>query len=148
MKEKPLIDSDAVKRIMGMLNSSDLDNKYVGLKALNESNIDDSISFLIVLYKFSKSGSNDWKEHAPKVWSAMESIRLVDDETQQPTASVLLRKMIELSAPIEAITLYLELHSQQLIETLQAWGYPMEYMDVEIKLKQKEYEQSRLTSES
>jgi hypothetical protein len=148
MKEKVIIDKESCERLMGMLNSSDRDNRYIALKAINESNIKESMGYIMLLYKFSKAGVHSWNEEAPEAMKMFADMGLINDKVRVPTASALLETMIRINTPIETVKKYLEFHSEQLIETLSQWGYPMKYMNVEITLKEKEYEQDGLVSKS
>ena len=139
MGDKVTLDKEKSRNLMKMLTSSDQDNRLVALKAMNECNIEESLGFLLVLYKFGGLGSKRWESEAPNVWEKFESISLVDKIKGMPTATNILNKMIMISAPTEAITSFLEFHSEDLIDTLRQWGYPMELMDVQITLKEKEY---------
>jgi hypothetical protein len=148
MKEKVTISKEECERLMRMLNSSDRDNSFIALKAINESNIEESVSFILLLYKFSNIGTKEWRDNAPNAYEKLKQIKIIDEIKGMPTASAVLTTMIRIDAPLEAVKKYLEFHSEQLIETLSSWGYPMRYMNVEITLKEKEYEQDRLISKS
>ena len=60
---------------------------------------------------------------------------IVDEETMQmPTASKILRTMIAQDVKLEVIAMFLELHNKSLVDTLNAWGYNTDLLDVKIKL--------------
>ena len=122
-----------------MIASEDQDNKYIALKSIDEVNIDESLGFIMLLYKFSGISSSIWNQECPKVWSKFKSIHLIDDKSPNPisvSASKVIRTMIAQHCNIEALTMFLQLHNDSLLNVLKAWGYDLSDLEIYIKLKE------------
>jgi hypothetical protein len=126
------------ENLLSMLNSSDRDNYYVALKAIDAHEFDDStVGFLLYLYKFSKCTYAKWKEEAPKSTVILEKLlRGLSDEPL--TYSRALTVMINKRVNKDSIEMFLERHVKELVTQLENIGYPTEKLDLSIKLKERE----------
>ena len=130
-----ILNKEETLNLLEMLSSEDKDNSFIALKSINELNITDSLGYIILLFKFSKASTNDWKNECPLLWNMFINQHIVDEETMQmPTASKILRTMIAQDVKLEVIAMFLELHNKSLVDTLNAWGYNTDLLDVKIKL--------------
>lgn len=136
--KKEIITRKECNRLFTIINSSDGENEYIALKLINESDIIESLGFIILLYKFSKIDNLTWEYDCPNVWKKLNEIQLIneDEEIVTPTSSEVLKTMIAYDCDIDAIAEFLVLHSETLVKTLKVWGYPTELLNINITLKQ------------
>jgi RNA-binding protein YhbY len=135
-------DSD---NLLKMLRSDDQDNNYIALKIIEQSNIKESIGFILILFKFGEVSNEDWEEHCPNCWIEFIKIGLVDPAEMHLSTSKVLKILIFQAATIEQVTLFIELHTDLLLDTLDSWGYPIGNLDINVTLK-KDVKQGRITS--
>ena len=123
------------ENLISMLNSSDRDNYYVALKAIDAHDFDDkSVGFLLYLYKFSKSTYEEWENEAPKAAKLLD--KLLPGISGEPlTYSRALTVMIDKRVDTDAIEMFLERHVKELVGQLETMGYPTIKLDFSIKLK-------------
>jgi len=146
---KKIINRKECNRLFSMIDSSDDENKYIAVKIINESDIDESLGFILLLYKFSKIDNLTWEQDCPNVWKKLNSIKLIDESQIiiSPTSSAVLKTMITYDCDMNAIAEFLVLHAKTLVETLEAWGYPTGLLNIDITLKENIYDdKSRIAS--
>lgn len=129
------LNKQETENLISMLNSSDRDNYYIALKAIDAHEYDDkSVGFLLYLYKFSKSTYKTWQEEAPKACKILEN--LLPGISDEPlTYARALTVMINKRVDKDAIEMFLERHVKELVTQLDNMGYPTVELDFNIKLK-------------
>lgn len=142
-----VLDKDGVKNLFNMIKSSDGDNKYIALKSIDESNINESLGFILVLFKFGGATSSEWEEHCPNCWKRFNDMALIDEKVKTASSSKIMRALIAEACDMEHVTMFIEQHSVQLMDTLNAWGYPTDLLEVNITLKE-DVKQGGVTSQS
>ena len=129
------LNKQETENLISMLNSSDRDNYYVALKAIDAHDFDDkSVGFLLYLYKFSKSTHKIWQDEAPKTSKLLD--KLLPGISDAPlTYARALTVMIDKRVDTDAIEMFLERHVKELVGQLENMGYPTIKLDFNIKLK-------------
>lgn len=134
--ENIVLDKEGANNLFAMLKSSDGDNKYIALKSIDQSNIEKSLGFILVLFKFGKATSSEWEEHSPNCWKKFHEMSLIDDKVTTVTASKVMRALIAEACDMDHVAMFIEQHSGHLLDTLQAWGYPTELLEINVTLKE------------
>lgn len=134
--ENIVLDKEKANNLFAMLKSSDSDNKYIALKSIDQSNIEKSLGFILILFKFGMANSLEWKTHSPNCWKKFYEINLIDDKVITVTASKIMRALIAEACDMDHVAMFIEQHSCDLLGTLKMWGYPTERLDVNVILKE------------
>lgn len=132
MKNLNILDDNNVRNLMSMLNSPDSDNKYIAIESIKQLDLTNSADFVLLLYNFAEMAPLEW-ENVPNV---MEILQFHNVWTTKSSVECIKRlREKELCTSNEAFTLFCELESVKLREQLKVWGYPVEFIDIEIKFK-------------
>jgi hypothetical protein len=134
--ENIVLNKESANNLFAMLKSSDGDNKYIALKSIDQSNIEESLGFILVLFKFGRATSSEWETHSPNCWQKFNDMSLVDEKVTTVTASKIMRALIAEACDMDHVAMFIEQHSSELLDTLQAWGYPTELLEINVTLKE------------
>lgn len=134
--ENVVLDKESANNLFAMLKSSDGDNKYIALKSIDQSNIEESLGFILVLFKFGRATSSEWETYSPNCWKKFNEMALVDEKVTTVTASKIMRALIAEACDMDHVAMFIERHSTELLDTLQAWGYPTELLEINVTLKE------------
>jgi flavin-binding protein dodecin len=139
MTKNVILTTESAYKLIEMISSSDKDNRFLALNAINESNIQDSLGFIIVIYKFSKLPTEAWFEQ-PKIYDAFKKIELIGNEVNsyKSNTSKVLGTMVAQRCSMESIVMFLKLHNDSLVNNLKAWGYDVKDLMIDINLKEKQ----------
>lgn len=128
--EKLKFSKEEIRNLHKMLVSSDEENHTMALSGLQGVDIDDSIGELILLYKYGNAHPSSWQNNCPLVYSKLNE--LLGDFT---SGSQTLAVMSNNKASKDSIELFLEFFIQDVTSFLEDMGYPMEKLELNIKLK-------------
>lgn len=127
------MNKEIAANMLKMLQSEDKENAYVAFQALEAHTFqDDEIGYLIYLYKFGKYDLNEWQQSAPN--SHKRLCNFITNE-QPLTYGKGLGIMIAYKNKKEIVEMFLEAHVIELSKMLGIMGYPVEQLDISIKLK-------------
>ena len=134
MTEKIILTKETTVNLLNMLSSSDKDNLYLAITTIEKLDIEKSLGFIILLYKFSRVPVNVWLKSS-HVFKTLKDINLInDDKDKLPTSKVLTVMMLQMCS-IESIAMFLELHNESLLNTLKSRGYNTNDLKINVKLK-------------
>jgi len=134
MTEKIILTKETTTNLLNMLSSSDKDNLYLAITTIEKLDIEKSLGFIILLYKFSRVSINVWLKSS-HVFKTLKDINLInDDKDKLPTSKVLTVMMLQMCS-IESIAMFLELHNESLLNTLKSRGYNTNNLKINVKLK-------------
>ena len=134
------ITKQEAENIMNMLVSSDNENGYVAFKAIEAHDFDNKeyAGYLVYFYKFSKYSISDWEKEAPTAYKILQRMfKALNIESGPITYSKALYIMVEHNVGADPIELFLERHVKDLTNSLGGLGYPIDKLELSIKLKQK-----------
>lgn len=126
---------DEVKNLIHMLNSKDEENNYLALQCLENTDLKDKEGELIVAYKFGKRSLKFWEDNAPKAASILKKYF---KEDMNLTSGLCLSIMTHKKCSKDSIELFIEYVVKDLGNTLHQLGFPVDVLDLNIKLKNNE----------
>lgn len=139
MTNKVTLTTESTTKLIEMISSTDKDNTFLALSAINESNLKDSLGFIIVIYKFSKIHPKEWSNY-PNIYKVFQDIDLIDAESNYKIdTSKVLGTMLSQQCNMESIVMFLKFHNKNLLNSLTAWGYDVKDLMIDINLKEKEH---------
>lgn len=128
------LNKSEVENLLNMLTSEDKDNAYVAFQAIEAFEFKkNEIGYLIYLYKFGKPDQVAWQENAPKSFKRLSKFFNMDEPLTYGKA---LKVMIENKSKSSILETFLERHVKQLVSMLDGMGYPVNSLDINIKLKE------------
>ena len=128
-----ILNKQEAENLLIMLTSDDKDNAYIAFQAINAYKFKkDEIGYLAYLYKFGKPDKSQWEEHSP---TAYKQLKKYFNMEQPLTYARALATMIENKNKNEIVSMFLERHVKQLASMLDTMGYPVDKLDINIKLK-------------
>jgi hypothetical protein len=142
-----ILNRKSASNILDMLTSKDKENTYVALQSLENCNIEQSLPYILLLYKFGGMSEVEWKD-APNCLNAMK-IHMYDTEKVKLSfsASELMKALLKFPASVECMEMFLTVHHDSLVGILGQWGYPIETLELLVKYKENELEKRGIISE-
>tara|TARA_R110000868_G_scaffold264505_1_gene523130 strand:+ start:45 stop:440 length:396 start_codon:yes stop_codon:yes gene_type:complete len=128
---KTAFNKEETRNLLNMLQSPDEENHIIVFEALKNADLSNYFGELMVLYKFSKLGSDKWTKNCKKVYS------LIEEHTNGKTltSANCLGIMTNARSTKESIELFMEYFVRDMTGFLGQMGYPTEKFEIEIKLK-------------
>ncbi len=128
------ITQEEAKNLMGMIESPDLDNGYMALKAIDAHKYDkEDLGYLIFFFKFARFTTEEWRKTAPHAFERLASI--IDNTDAPLTYSKALSIMTTNKVNKESIELFLERHVKDFTNMLDQLGYPVDSLSFNISLR-------------
>jgi len=122
---------DELKNLINMFQSSDTDNHIVALHAIENSTLDNNE--LVLLYKFSGQQFAKWKQEIPM--SAQRVADVIGDEAIALSSARVLGIITNNKADKHVIETFLEFFIRDLTSMLGSIGYPMDKVDINVKIR-------------
>jgi hypothetical protein len=143
------ITNEKYQNIINMMCSEDDENKVVALTIIEQLSFKDNITKILLLKKHSTSTKELWQANAPTIWKELESLtdRGFMDANKHLTYKQVLKTITMMKVPPEEFEFYMKDFSDYLMVQVKHLGYDF-VESMEIKIKYKNYEQSREPSES
>ena len=131
--EKVKFNKEETKNLLGMLQSTDMENHTVAFEALNNADLKNYFGELLVLYKYSKKSKSDWEKQCPNAWGILKK-HINHSETL--TSGKCLSLMTQHKASKNSLELYLEHFVVDMVGFLEQLGYPADKFNIKIELKE------------
>ena len=122
---------DELKNLINMFQSSDTDNHIVALHAIENSTLDDNE--LVLLYKFSGQPFPQWLKEVPN--TAERITNVIGDEAIALSSARVLGIITNNKANKHVIETFLEFFIRDLTSMLGSIGYPMDKVDINVKIR-------------
>ena len=129
--EKLKFSKEEIKNLHKMLTSSDEENHTIALAGLQGVDIKSSMGELILLYKYGNAHPSSWQKNCPTVHKKMDDLI-----GEFKSGSQILSLMVENKASKDSIELFLEFFIGDVTGFLKDMGYPMDKLELNIKLKE------------
>lgn len=133
-----IFSKEETKNLLNMLRSTDTDNANLAFEALKGADIEKYLGELIVLYKFGKQSIDVWDKQCP---DCVKAIRIAvapysKEEGAELSTGSCLSAMTSNKASHQAIELFMEYFTENMIGFLGQMGYPADKFEITVKLKQ------------
>jgi hypothetical protein len=122
---------DELKNLINMFQSSDAENHVVAFHAIENSTLDNNE--LVLLYKFSGQPFAKWKHEVPK--TAQRIADVIGDEAIALSSARVLGIITKNKAAKHVIETFLEFFIRDLTSMLGSIGYPMDKVDINVKIR-------------
>jgi len=122
---------DELKNLINMFQSSDAENHVVAFHAIENSTLDNNE--LVLLYKFSGQPFAQWKKEIPM--TAQRIIDVIGDEAVSLSSARVLGIITNNKAAKHVIETFLEFFIRDLTSMLGSIGYPMDKVDINVKIR-------------
>jgi hypothetical protein len=122
---------DELKNLINMFQSSDAENHIVAFHAIENSTLDNNE--LVLLYKFSGQPFAQWKKEIPM--TAQRIADVIGDEAIALSSARVLGIITNNKAAKHVIETFLEFFIRDLTSMLGSIGYPMDKVDINVKIK-------------
>lgn len=122
---------DELKNLINMFQSSDAENHVVAFHAIDNSTLDENE--LVLLYKFSGQPISRWKKEVQR--TAERIIEVIGDEAIALSSARVLGIITKNKADKHVIETFLEFFIRDLTSMLGSIGYPMDRVDINVKIK-------------
>jgi hypothetical protein len=122
---------DELKNLINMFQSSDTDNHIVAFHAIENSTLDDNE--LVLLYKFSGQPFPQWLKEVPN--TAERITNVIGDEAIALSSARVLGIITNNKANKHVIETFLEFFIRDLTSMLGSIGYPMDKVDINVKIR-------------
>ena len=122
---------DELKNLINMFQSSDYENHVVAFHAIENSTLDNNE--LVLLYKFSGQPFAQWKKEIPM--TAQRIADVIGDEAIALSSARVLGIITNNKAAKHVIETFLEFFIRDLTSMLGSIGYPMDKVDINVKIK-------------
>jgi hypothetical protein len=136
---KVVLSSEEVLNLKNMLISTDKENQQIAFLAMENCDIKKSLPALYLLVKFGNVAVTDMKKACPKVIKKLidTAYLKVSGETYElPSMGSMYHVLIQQKAPVDIMTCFLNFHSEYLLDTMKAWGYPVDKLNIQLTLKE------------
>ena len=133
--EKVKFNKEETKNLLGMLQSTDLENRVVAFEALKNADLKNYLGELLVLYKYAKVPASEWEKECPEAWKMITKHVDANSPTAL-TSGKCLSIMTEHKASKNAMELYLEHFVVDMVGFLEQLGYPADKFNINIELKE------------
>jgi hypothetical protein len=136
---KVVLSSEEVLNLKNMLISTDKENQQIAFLAMENCDIKNSLSALYLLVKFGNVAVNDLKKACPKVIKKLIDtayLKVSEDAYELPSMGSMYHVLIQQKAPVDIMKCFLNFHSDYLLNTMKAWGYPVDKLNINITLKE------------
>lgn len=133
-----IFSKEETKNLLNMLRSTDTDNANLAFEALKGADIEKYLGELIVLYKFGKQGIDIWDKECPDCAKALRAALspYAKDEGAELSTGSCLSAMTNSKASHQAIELFMEYFTENMMGFLGQMGYPADKFEITVKLKQ------------
>lgn len=124
--------------IIKMLNSTDKENQVVALTIIDQIDIKDNITKVLLLKKHSKSSIDAWEEHAPNAFAYLQELdkKKVIDMRRHLTYKNVLKAITVEKVPQEELDFYMADFGDYLKTQLQGMGYDdIDTLSITVKYK-------------
>ena len=122
---------DELKNLINMFQSSDTDNHIVAFHAIENSTLNDNE--LVLLYKFSGQPFPQWLKEVPN--TAERITNVIGDEAIALSSARVLGIITNNKANKHVIETFLEFFIRDLTSMLGSIGYPMDKVDINVKIR-------------
>lgn len=122
---------DELENLINMFQSTDTENHVIALHAIDNSELDENE--LVLLYKFSGQHISRWKKEIPK--TAERITEVIGDELIALSSARVLGIITKNRADKHVIETFLEYFIRDLTSMLGSIGYPMDRVDINVKIK-------------
>jgi hypothetical protein len=122
---------DELKNLINMFQSSDAENHIVAFHAIENSTLDNNE--LVLLYKFSGQPFAQWKKEIPM--TAQRIADVIGDEAIALSSARVLGIITNNKAAKHVIETFLEFFIRDLTSMLGSIGYPMDKVDINVKIR-------------
>jgi len=122
---------DELKNLINMFQSSDAENHVVAFHAIENSPLDNNE--LVLLYKFSGQVFAKWKHEIPM--TAQRIADVIGDEAIALSSARVLGIITNNKADKHVIETFLEFFIRDLTSMLGSIGYPMDKVDINVKIR-------------
>jgi len=122
---------DELKNLINMFQSSDFENHVVAFHAIENSPLDNNE--LVLLYKFSGQVFAKWKHEIPM--TAQRIADVIGDEAIALSSARVLGIITNNKADKHVIETFLEFFIRDLTSMLGSIGYPMDKVDINVKIR-------------
>jgi hypothetical protein len=131
---KMIFDKEETINLINMLQSSDEENHILAFEALKNVNINEYMGELLVMYKYAKSAS--WEENGQKLFDKLQSFISKHNFSIKTLSSPQTLSLIGLANGSKAsVELFVEFFVKDMTLILENLGYPMDKLELNIKLK-------------
>ena len=132
-----IFSKEETKNLLNMLRSADKDNATVAFEALKGVDKQKYLGELIVLYKFGRRSIKEWEDNSPDCAKAIrEGIAPYSkEEGAELSTGSCLSAMTSNQASHEAIELFMEYFTVNMMGFLGQMGYPADKFEINVKLK-------------
>ena len=122
---------DELKNLINMFQSSDAENHVIAFHAIENSKLDENE--LVLLYKFSGQPISKWKKEVQK--TADRIVKVIGDEAIALSSARVLGIITKNKADKHVIETFLEFFIRDLTSMLGSIGYPMDKVDINVKIR-------------
>jgi len=122
---------DELKNLINMFQSSDAENHVIALHAIDNSVLSDDE--IVLLYKFSGLPFSTWKIAVPTTAEKINNV--IGDEAIALSSARVLGVITKNKADKHVIETFLEFFIRDLTSMLGSIGYPMDKVDINVKIR-------------
>lgn len=126
-----MMTKDELKNLINMFQSGDSENHVIALHAIANSELDDNE--LILLYKFSGQPLSTWKREIPNTAERITGV--IGDEVIALSSARVLGIITKNRAANNVVETFLEYFIRDLTSMLGSIGYPMDKVDIQVKIR-------------
>ena len=136
---KVIISADELRNLRNMLVSVDDENKQIAFLAIENCDIKQSMDAIYLLTKFGNVPANEFYKNCKKACKALLKANWLVPNTEDsfvlPTMGSMYNTMLVNKARVDIMEVFLDFHSEYLMDTMKAWGYPVDKLELKLKLK-------------
>lgn len=145
--EEIVLNAETYDNILSMINSVDKENRNVALSCIENVDFSKNLVYIMMLMKQGNASPEDWKTNAPKIYGMLTASGL--DPASVLTYKEIIHKLVERKVPPEDIGFYMDKFINHVHGSIKNLGYDyIEKINITLKLKTPDGEQSRTISES
>jgi hypothetical protein len=136
--DKVVLGATEIKNLKDMLMSSDKDNQQIAFLAMENCSLAASAPALYLLIKFGNLSPEDMKKACPKTIKKLiekKYLKKNDNGYELPSMGMMYHVLIQQKAPMDVMECFLDFHGEYLLDTMKAWGYPVDKLNIKVTLK-------------
>lgn len=133
-----IFSKEETKNLLNMLRSTDKDNATVAFEALKGVDTKKYLGELIVLFKFGKQSIKTWNDNCNNCATALRTALspYSKEEGAELSTGSCLSAMTSNQASHQAIELFMEYFTENMMGFLGQMGYPADKFEITVKLKE------------
>lgn len=133
-----IFNKEEIKNILNMLLSEDKENAVIAFSCINNYASKKHLGELLVLFQFGRTVAEEWEKECKKGFKLIKNVLKFNSTDYRLPSSTVFSALTANKCSEESIELYLELFTNQLSNNLYNMGYPIDKLEINVKIKNNE----------